>query len=67
MLESFYNALALFFSWFALANFYIFFVILTSALEAPEWDIPQIKILNIFAQVSSPSTSTCHQQRWMDS
>ncbi|KAL7420606.1 Chitin synthase, class 6 [Cryptotrichosporon argae] len=46
MLEFFYNALNLVFSWFSLCNFYCFFVILTSALESDTFDIPHIVILN---------------------
>jgi chitin synthase len=63
MLESTYNALNLLFSWFALANFYIFYVsttivradsqvILTSALESSIFNIPHIDILNRILQVS---------------
>nr|XP_031864416.1 uncharacterized protein CI109_000330 [Kwoniella shandongensis]KAA5531488.1 hypothetical protein CI109_000330 [Kwoniella shandongensis] len=50
MLESVYNALNLVFSWFSLANFYIFFVILTSALESESFNVPHIGILNSIAQ-----------------
>lgn len=46
MVEFFYNALNLLFGWFSLANFYIFFVILTSALEAKEFHIKNIHVLN---------------------
>ncbi|WVR06545.1 hypothetical protein IAU60_003576 [Kwoniella sp. DSM 27419] len=52
MLEFAYNALNLVFSWFSLANFYIFFVILTRALEDKAFGIPRIDILNTIAQVS---------------
>ncbi|EIW67717.1 hypothetical protein TREMEDRAFT_11732, partial [Tremella mesenterica DSM 1558] len=48
MLESLYNALNLVFTW--VANFYIFFVILTSALEGSTFNIPHIGILNSIAQ-----------------
>lgn len=66
MVESTYNALNLFFTWFSLANFYIFFVrftqlrigsadaqvILTSALEGTAFNIPHIGILNHITQAS---------------
>ncbi|WVO18063.1 hypothetical protein L204_105761 [Cryptococcus depauperatus] len=51
MLESFYNTLNLVFTWFALANFYIFFVILTGALEGSAFNIPHINILNTITRV----------------
>ena len=38
-IESMYNAVNLVFSWFAIANFYIFFVILTSSLEDPSFHL----------------------------
>lgn len=50
MLESVYNFLNLIFSWFALANFYIFFAILTSALEGSAFNIPHIDVLNTIAR-----------------
>ncbi|ORY30579.1 chitin synthase 6 [Naematelia encephala] len=50
MLESVYNALNLLFTWFSLANFYIFFVILTNALEGSAFNIPHIDVLNRVAQ-----------------
>ncbi|KIR31043.1 chitin synthase [Cryptococcus deuterogattii MMRL2647] len=50
MLESVYNFLNLIFSWFALANFYIFFVILTSALEGSAFNAPHIDVLNTIAR-----------------
>ncbi|OCF44366.1 chitin synthase [Kwoniella heveanensis CBS 569] len=50
MVEFVYNALNLLFSWFSLANFYIFFVILTRALEDEAFNIPRIDILNTIAQ-----------------
>ncbi|WVQ84997.1 hypothetical protein IAT38_007161 [Cryptococcus sp. DSM 104549] len=50
MLESLYNGLSLVFAWFSLANFFIFFVILTSALEGDSFNIPHINILNYIAQ-----------------
>lgn len=50
MVEFFYNALNLLFGWFSLANFYIFFVILTNALEGPEFAIKGINVLNDILQ-----------------
>ncbi|KAK4687986.1 chitin synthase, partial [Tremellales sp. Uapishka_1] len=50
MVESVYNGLNLVFTWFSLANFYIFFVILTSALESSVFDIPHIEVLNKICQ-----------------
>ncbi|WVQ73359.1 hypothetical protein IAR50_002928 [Cryptococcus sp. DSM 104548] len=50
MLESVYNALNLLFAWFSLANFYIFFVILTSALEGDAFNVPHIDVLNTIAR-----------------
>lgn len=71
MVESIYNGLNLIFTWFALANFYIFFVsqsrqplfnlilnrqvILTSALEGAAFNIPHINILNTLAQACHPA------------
>ncbi|KAJ9106550.1 hypothetical protein QFC20_004042 [Naganishia adeliensis] len=48
--QAFYNAINLVFQWFSLANFYIFFVILTSSLEDPAFGIPNIKYLNVIMQ-----------------
>lgn len=48
--EAMYNLIGLIVSWFAIGNFYIFFVILTSALEAPVFKIPGIKFLNLIMQ-----------------
>ncbi|KIM21150.1 glycosyltransferase family 2 protein [Serendipita vermifera MAFF 305830] len=45
--ELVYQIFNLIFSWFALANFYIAFAILSSALEDPSFNIPAIKIVNI--------------------
>lgn len=72
MVESIYNALNLLFTWFALANYYIFFVsfwtaqsqltqqvILTSALEGEAFNIPNINILNTLAQVRTICMLIC--------
>lgn len=50
LVETFYAAINLFFSWFALGNFYCFFVVLTRALEDPSFGIPGIKFFNVVAQ-----------------
>ncbi|TIB77873.1 hypothetical protein E3Q23_01082 [Wallemia mellicola] len=50
LIETFYAAINLFFSWFALGNFYCFFVVLTRALEDPSFGIPGIKFFNLVAQ-----------------
>ncbi|ORX37201.1 chitin synthase-domain-containing protein [Kockovaella imperatae] len=50
MLEFTYIALNLFFTWFSLANFYMFFIILTSSLQGGVLDVPHIAILNTVAQ-----------------
>ncbi|KAG9058039.1 hypothetical protein FS842_002000 [Serendipita sp. 407] len=39
-IESLYNAINLVFSWFAIGNFCIFFVILTSSIENPVFKLP---------------------------
>ncbi|KAG9100293.1 hypothetical protein FRC06_004303 [Ceratobasidium sp. 370] len=50
--ETFYNLIGLVTAWFAIGNFYIFFVILTSSLEDPMFGIPGIKYINLVAQYS---------------
>lgn len=50
LIESFYNLINLVFSWFAVANFYIFFVIVTSSLEDPSFGVPKISVLNTILQ-----------------
>ncbi|TXT15990.1 hypothetical protein VHUM_00493 [Vanrija humicola] len=50
MVEFVYNALNLLFGWFSLANFYIFFVILTRALEGKGFNIKNIHVLNVIVQ-----------------
>ncbi|KAJ3539839.1 hypothetical protein NM688_g6311 [Phlebia brevispora] len=49
MAETVYNVVNLVASWFALGNFYLFFVILTSSLES-EIHVKFIKYLNAFIQ-----------------
>ncbi|KAG9127518.1 hypothetical protein FRC07_012805 [Ceratobasidium sp. 392] len=48
--ETFYNLIGLVTAWFAVGNFYIFFVILTSSLEDPTFGAPGIKYVNLVAQ-----------------
>jgi chitin synthase len=50
MIEFTYNAINLIFGWFAMGNFYIFFVILTSSLAGPEFDLKGITIWNTILQ-----------------
>lgn len=50
MVEWVYNGLNLIFGWFSLANFYIFFVILTNALNGPEFKLKGINHLNNILQ-----------------
>jgi len=45
--ELIYQVFNLIFSWFALANYYIAFVILSEAMEDPSFHIPGIHIVNI--------------------
>ncbi|QRV79426.1 chitin synthase [Ceratobasidium sp. AG-Ba] len=48
--ETIYNLIGLVTSWFAVGNFYIFFVILTSSLEDPTFHAPGVKYINLIAQ-----------------
>ncbi|KAJ7072377.1 glycosyltransferase family 2 protein [Mycena amicta] len=50
MTEMVYTTINLIFSWFSLGNFYIFFVVLTTALEAPSFNMPAIKYVNNVVQ-----------------
>ncbi|CAK5281509.1 unnamed protein product [Mycena citricolor] len=50
MIETGYTAINLLFSWFSLANFFIFFVVLTSSLEDPYFKMPAIKYANTVVQ-----------------
>ena len=45
-LATFYTFANMLFSWFGLANFYIFFRVLTRGLEDPSFGVPKIAILN---------------------
>ncbi len=48
--ESFYSFINMCFAWFGLANYYIFFRILTTSLEDPTFKLKGINVLNVFAQ-----------------
>ncbi|KII92534.1 glycosyltransferase family 2 protein [Plicaturopsis crispa FD-325 SS-3] len=50
MCETVYNIINLVFNWFSLGNFYLFFVVLTSSLEAPVFKITGIKYVNSMIQ-----------------
>ncbi|EPT04519.1 hypothetical protein FOMPIDRAFT_131809 [Fomitopsis schrenkii] len=50
VMETLYNVINLIASWFAIGNFYLFFIILTSALEAPEFGMVGIKYWNSVVQ-----------------
>ncbi|KAI6134500.1 glycosyltransferase family 2 protein [Pisolithus croceorrhizus] len=50
MIEAVYNLINLVFSWFAIGNFYLFFVILSSSLEDPSFGMPSIRYFNALVQ-----------------
>ncbi|KAJ7901773.1 glycosyltransferase family 2 protein [Mycena olivaceomarginata] len=50
MIQSVYIVINLFFSFFAIGNFYIFFVVLTSSLEDESFHMPAIKYVNTVVQ-----------------
>ncbi|KAH9847147.1 chitin synthase-domain-containing protein [Lenzites betulinus] len=50
VLETIYNVINLIASWFAVGNFYLFFVILTSSLESPAFGMPGIRYFNAVIQ-----------------
>ncbi|PIL35857.1 hypothetical protein GSI_01517 [Ganoderma sinense ZZ0214-1] len=50
VLETIYNVINLIASWFAVGNFYLFFVILTSSLENEAFGMPGIKYFNAVSQ-----------------
>ncbi|TCD70328.1 hypothetical protein EIP91_003957 [Steccherinum ochraceum] len=50
MVEAVYNVINLVASWFALGNFYLFFVILTSSLEDDSFGVSAIRYLNAVLQ-----------------
>ncbi|KZV63383.1 glycosyltransferase family 2 protein [Peniophora sp. CONT] len=50
LLQAFYNIINLIASWFAIGNFYLFFVILTSSLEAKEFGFQWIRYVNSCVQ-----------------
>ncbi|KAF8482206.1 chitin synthase-domain-containing protein [Gautieria morchelliformis] len=50
MVESAYNVINLVFAWFAIGNFYLFFVILTSSIESPSFNLKGISFFNSIVQ-----------------
>ncbi|GAC73708.1 chitin synthase/hyaluronan synthase [Moesziomyces antarcticus T-34] len=48
--ESFYSFINMCFAWFGLANYYIFFRILTTSLEDPTFKLRGIGVFNVFMQ-----------------
>ncbi|TKY90705.1 hypothetical protein EX895_000703 [Sporisorium graminicola] len=48
--ESFYSFINMCFAWFGLANYYIFFRILTTSLEDPTFHLRGIGVFNVFMQ-----------------
>ncbi|KDQ21855.1 glycosyltransferase family 2 protein [Botryobasidium botryosum FD-172 SS1] len=50
VIESLYNLINLVFAWFAIGNFYIFFILVTSSMEDPAYKIGKIAIFNSVAQ-----------------
>ncbi|KZT66387.1 glycosyltransferase family 2 protein [Daedalea quercina L-15889] len=50
VMETIYNVINLIASWFAIGNFYLFFIILTSSLEDPAFGMEGIKYWNSVAQ-----------------
>ncbi|KAF9527275.1 glycosyltransferase family 2 protein [Crepidotus variabilis] len=55
MVETVYNVINLVFSWFAIGNFYLFFIVLTSSLEDPSFMLPGINYFNTVIQYSMAS------------
>ncbi|ESK96664.1 glycosyltransferase family 2 protein [Moniliophthora roreri MCA 2997] len=50
LMETVYNVINLTFAWFAIGNFYLFFVVLTSSLEAPYFRLGGIQYFNTIIQ-----------------
>ncbi|KAJ7084332.1 chitin synthase [Mycena belliarum] len=50
MIETAYTVINLVFSWFSIGNLYICFVILTSSLEDPSFQMPAIRYINTVVQ-----------------
>ncbi|KAJ6609861.1 glycosyltransferase family 2 protein [Mycena sp. CBHHK59/15] len=50
VVETCYNIINLVFSWFSIGNFYLFFVVLTSSLEDPSFNMTWIRYVNIVVQ-----------------
>ncbi|KAG8931552.1 hypothetical protein FRC02_002540 [Tulasnella sp. 418] len=47
--EAFFSFVSIVFAWFGIANYYLFFVILTTALEDPVFGIEAIRVFNYFS------------------
>ncbi|KIO22851.1 glycosyltransferase family 2 protein [Tulasnella calospora MUT 4182] len=54
--EALFNLVALVFAWFGIANYYLFFVILTSAIEDPVFKISFIRYFNYVFHFSYAAT-----------
>ncbi|PCH43373.1 glycosyltransferase family 2 protein [Wolfiporia cocos MD-104 SS10] len=50
VMETIYNIINLVAAWFAIGNFYLFFIILTSSLENDSFGVPGIKYFNAIVQ-----------------
>ncbi|POY76549.1 putative Chitin synthase [Rhodotorula taiwanensis] len=50
LLQALYNAIQVFLAWIALANYWIFFMVLTTSLEDPTFKLKGIKVVNVFMQ-----------------
>ncbi|KAI0958961.1 Chitin synthase, class 3 [Taiwanofungus camphoratus] len=50
VMETVYNVINLVAAWFAIGNFYLFFMILTSSVENSSFGMPGIKYFNMIAQ-----------------
>ncbi|KAF9263413.1 glycosyltransferase family 2 protein [Marasmius fiardii PR-910] len=50
MVETVYNIINLCFAWFGIGNFYLFFVVLTSSLESPYFNLHGIEYFNTILQ-----------------
>ncbi|GAA5864069.1 hypothetical protein JCM3774_006369 [Rhodotorula dairenensis] len=50
LLQAVYNFFNVFLAWIALANYWIFFMVLTTSLEDPTFNLKGIKVVNVFMQ-----------------
>ncbi|GAA5968593.1 hypothetical protein JCM8115_003796 [Rhodotorula mucilaginosa] len=50
LLQAVYNFINVFLAWIALANYWIFFMVLTTSLEDPTFKLKGIKVVNVFMQ-----------------